>query len=224
MLAGTSLNPASAKCGQNRNTRGFTLVELLVSLTLLSLIAVLIVMAINGARIAKVRLEERSETARVLAVKRLLRRIISETNAVLRDPRQPEKYVYFEGTSKRLTLISSHTTAGQYGGLYVSKIIGDERAQSNSKDLTMHQSLLRRSKSAVQTQQSSSNTRPLLKKIENVRFRYFGKRLGQRTATWSNRWQQSRNLPRLVEMTVLFGANDHRKWLPITVTLEVGQN
>ena len=224
MLARTSLNPASANCGQYRNTSGFTLLELLVSLTLLSLIAVLIVMAINGARIAKARLEERSEVTRVLAVKRLLQRIISETSPALRDPRQLRKYIYFEGKPESLTLISGHSAAGQYGGLYVCDIGGEQTGKANAKELILQQSLLRRTNGVVQVQQLGGTKHSLLKNIEDVRFRYFGRRKGHRAASWSDRWQKSSALPRLVEMTVLFGAIDHRKSQSMTIALEVGQN
>lgn len=196
---------------------GFTLLELLIALTLLTVIASLLVNAVGSARQALNVVDRRVTQAPVPAVQSVLRRMLVEARP---NPGVPEKQIdpdrAFIGEPNKLTFVSSFVPQGQYGGLWRYEIAVDrsERA-GESSGVVLTQQLVRRASSAA--------GRPLrtvvLKEVRALSVRYFGAEDKDSPLQWQDAWRHPYRLPRVVSVGVTFVRADGRQWPTLVVAL-----
>lgn len=164
---------------------GFTLVELLVSLALLSLMSIYVLNALGI--IGKMReAETRIETAlKQDAVLRLFSWEVGSLAPVFVQSESNAAHLYFAASSDELTYATMADGTREVGGLHgVSWKVNDR------KQLVMERHLLR-------TPQGQPTNLILLDGVERVEFKFNEDQTS---------WQNDQSLPRTIKMTLIFSA------------------
>ena len=195
---------------------GFTLVELLIALTLLTVIASLLVNAVGSARQALNVVDRRVTQASVPAVQSVLRRLLVEARANSDATQRADPDRAFIGELNKLSFVSSFVPQGQYGGLWRYQIALDasERAGESSA-LVLTQQLVRPASSAA----GPPLRTVVLKEVRALRVRYFGAEDKDSAPQWQDVWRHPSRLPRLVSVDVTVARPDGRQWPPLMVAL-----
>ena len=182
-----------------RGARGFTLVEMLVALTLLALLAAMLLGALRfGVRSwdgAAARTEERDETA---AAQGVLRALLSEAST----PGPGAAPLMLVGDSRSLTFVAPWMRGPGGDGLhrFTLSVAGDALIFAW----------------APEDGASAGGTRALLEGVAEMRVAYFGAAAPAAPPLWRDRWEEGRDPPRLVRIEVAF-VDRVRTWPPLVV-------
>ena len=203
------------RCRQDAEA-GFTLLELLIALTLLAVTASLLVSAVGSARQALNVLDRRVAHGSVPAVQSVLRRLLAEARPDPDAVGHPNPNRAFTGETDRLAFVSGFVPQGQYGGLWRYEIAldaGEGAARTGALVLTQW----------VVRPESPAAGAPLRTTITNgvdaLRLRYFGAADKDDAPEWHDSWQHPSRPPRLVAVDVTFARTDGRQWTPLVVAL-----
>ncbi len=195
---------------QNRSTRGFTLIELLIGLTLLSFIMALL---FGGFRLAtrtwdavEIRTEE---TARRQATISLLRRVLSSVQP-LRFIRVHDQALAFIGEADRLMLVAPLSERTGLRSVELS-------FEPASGRFVLRDAPPPYSFDTLQNALANAEERILLDRLAEGRFTYYGIARPGEAPAWLDRWDYPDRLPKLIGISLSFGAND----LPIELVAEV---
>jgi general secretion pathway protein J len=195
---------------------GFTLLELLIALTLLALTTSLLVAAIGSARQALSVLDRRVAHATVPAVQSVLRQLLAEARPGLESAGRADPARAFAGEPDKVGFVSSFVPKGQYGGLWRYEIA--LAGEGGASALVLTQQLIRPGPAA---------TAPLrtvvITGIDALRFRYFGAADRDGAPMWQDGWHEPSRLPRLVAVDVTFARADGRQWSPLVVALPLAE-
>jgi general secretion pathway protein J len=185
-----------------KNTRGFTLLELLIGLTLLGfLLAVLF----GGFRLAakswdsvETRLEELS---REQMARTLLRRILTQMQPI-RWQKAQNQAMAFVGEAGRLRAIAP--VGGALGeGLHVIEFSLDHSGSTTfSGRLMFRHAAIDRENEDFAAGIPQAEDHVILDRLANARFQYFGSVKKGETAGWHESWNNTEELPRLVRIHI----------------------
>jgi general secretion pathway protein J len=201
--------------------RGFTLIEMLVSVTLMALIGVAIADSLRFARrsLQSVANSERGSWEMV-ATQRFLRHALesaepSMSGSVL------ESAVSLRGTETQLTFDAAGLRAMDEGVASVFDI-----RLANGRD---RKSLVVRWHPQTFDDDLASDTldetEVLLSDVQSVRWRYLPRDTGGSSATrddpWLDEWQGRSDLPAFVRLDVTFPSGSRRVWPPLIIQLRL---
>lgn len=202
---------------------GWTLVEMLVALVLLSLLTMLLMGSVYSSRQAIGQIQVRDGEMSVETVQNYLRHAISEARPIRQANSAPDTPL-IEGTGNRLRLITSYAPAGQFNGLYAIGLEAAFNERKRTYDLVETRTLHRPPSEPGAPEPARPFIRSrLLKDVRNVSFRYYGVQDEPEVRDWADKWTDLTRLPELVEMRVLFATGDNRSWLPLVIALPVGR-
>jgi len=196
---------------------GFTLMELLVALMLLALIALLLMEALRGGGQALRVVERNFSQLELRQVRNYLEDALASAVPHVFVPEGGATASPFHGGRRSLTFITNHTVAGQYAGLYVTRLMLRPGADGHS-DLWLDQYLFHRYSS--KDHRVSPRVR-LLRGVARLHFRYFGSLREGEPARWHDTWRNPRRPPDAVAFVVEFDKNDSRYWPVLVVSLRV---
>ena len=181
---------------------GFTLLELLVSLTLLSLLFLLVASGIQFGTKAW-RETELSDTSEVLGVQYTLRRLLSEARPIMIEGDEPNKQrVLFMGTENSIRFVSPMPPYVGAGGFYeIAIYLAGNRVE-------MSWNLFHRGDASSE---SAEQRITLINGVSQIHFAYFGLRETKESAKWYNDWQDLQYTPDLIRMRVDL-SNGSRPW------------
>jgi general secretion pathway protein J len=204
-----------------RNQAGFTLVEALVAVTLLSLLSIVLTRGLSFGIDAWARGSAHSDQlSRTLAVQGLLRDVMGQAYPYFlsSDPTRP--YVDFEGTSQSLALLAPAPVA--LGGAGRSRFRLSTAKRNGLSDLTMTS----REELATADGPSTVEKKTLLAGAASIEFAYFGTLRSETAARWHDQWTGQTALPRLLRIQVRFPEGDTRPWPDLVIapriTADVG--
>jgi general secretion pathway protein J len=182
-----------------RDERGFTLVELLVTLTLLALLMVLLFGGLRfGVRAWDGAQAHGNGADEMRVVQNLLRREIEQAYPSYdrTDPLNP--VVNFAGDADSMTFLAPTPYAtGSVGRAWITLAAARDR---NDRQLEIR---------AVPELAASRNdgwSSAILRHVSAVRFSYFA------NGRWNASWHGARTMPSLVRVHVEFAAGDRRAW------------
>ncbi|MEO1161017.1 MAG: prepilin-type N-terminal cleavage/methylation domain-containing protein [Pseudomonadota bacterium] len=181
---------------------GFTLVELLVAISLLAILSGLFVnTVVLSQRMANVS-DKLVSSQEIGAVERYLRRDLRQVFKIFQlDPEARKLQLVFRGRPDQLDLLLPANIDVEYGGLrYVSFLI-DEDGDAGPRLITRRQPGGAGGKTAVAIKTSEV---VLLESVSSLSFQYFGtgEENGRQTTGWFDAWDEADQLPRLVELNI----------------------
>ena len=201
-------------------TRGFTLLELLVALLLLSLIFILLTSGLQfGTRAWNVGQEEPNSTSEVMTVQKLLRRVLSEARPLMIEATPTvRRHVFFAGNQNSVRFIAPVPEHLGVGGFYeVALYLTDDGGSDNRLEMSWR--LFREAESSSGPQGEERRV-ALLDKVAQIQFAYFGRPQPQGAARWYDDWQDLKSLPDLIRMHVTLSGGE-QVWPDLTVATNV---
>lgn len=215
MIRSGSIRSLHAKA---REDRGFSLIEVLLTLFFLSMISTLIVYGMRGGSNATERARRLGEQSEIWAVQRYLRAAINGAQTLP----LPGSISVMNGELNRLTFVTSHTVAGQFGGFYVTTISTRPNSEKpEHSDLWIEQTLFHRHGNYFGEARDVMPRSNVLRGITGLELRYFGVLENGEAPGWSLTWDDASRLPELVEIYVDFGDGDHRIWPMLAVATAI---
>ena len=203
-------------------SRGFTLLELLVSMTLLGLILALLFGGLRtGNRVWEASDSRSDAVARIQTVHGFLRGRVSALTplgsaAVAGD----EPVAAFEGERTRLRFVAMLPSHFNVGGFQTIEVGLVEREGARDLGLAWWP-YLPGGEPPVEPDEDSSMV--LLEDVAEVAFDYFGAAGEDSMRAWTERWLDQPAPPELVRLTVAFRRGDRRYWPDLIIHPEIDQ-
>jgi general secretion pathway protein J len=215
--------------GAPRGARGFTLLELLVAMTLLALLAGLLFGGLSfGVRVWEKGDAELEKMAELQIAQGLIRRLISRALVTDLAKGEDEGAVIFEGTAEAVRFVGPAPAQSLPGGFYRLSIRADD--VSGKSRLVMSWRLLDPDERGAgagagagagtgEGEDEDENVVVLVENIADVSLAFFGadNEDGDGEPRWQDRWEDMPGLPLLVRMTVTFPEGDRRIWPELVV-------
>jgi general secretion pathway protein J len=195
-----------------RDQAGFSLVEVLVALVLLSLLSMVLFFSVRFGITAWRRGGERSDQIHTsMLVQDLLRRLIGQAYPLVLVEGAGSGRVDFAGTATSLDFLGPVPVALASGGRARFKLSIEGRGDHSDLVLTSRPELVADDASAELSRKT------LLATIEAGEFAYFGVTQPQSAALWHERWSGELSLPALVRLRLRFARSDPRLWPDLTI-------
>ncbi len=198
--------------------RGFTLIEILVAMTLLGIVMVLLFGGLRvGTRVWESGDESAEELARLEIVQGFIRRHLSQAYPLVVSDSRGERRISFEGKPDTLEFTSpmpAHLGVGGFHRLVLS-VAGD----GADKRLVMRRRLFQSGMDdAVEPPDAEDETESvLLERISSAAFSYYGAIDADAEPEWRDTWEEARSPPLLVRLDVTFPEGDRRYWPELVV-------
>ena len=207
-----------------RSSRGFTLIEMLIAMTLLGIMVVLLFSSLKIAaeswNAGEAKIVEVNKKAVVYqffkrhltTIRPLFDPVLSQGGDVDQLP-QPA----FQGQSQRLRFVAALPVSAARKGLQVFEIAADSREPST---------LLVALSPYQQTEPSQPEQVVLLEHIKAFSFSYFGKKEEGGASAWLDEWTGADRLPQLIKVSILL--EDGSYWpdmvIPVKINAQVTIN
>jgi len=196
-----------------RTDRGFTLVELLVALALMTLV----VLSLNGSLYFGARAWEggnqaSEELMRVRLVQTFLRRRIeaAELKPVLL--RQNSGHRLIEGSADQFLFSALLPTQIGIGGYYEFRIFQeDDKLLLRWLPYYANENL---------AQDEDRRTTVLASNVANIEFAYADRAASDDRTVWSDQWDEEKTLPLLVRLRVEFTADARVEWPELVIKVQ----
>ena len=202
--------------------RGFTLLELLVAITLLGVLIAALFGALRlGARVWETGEARLDANGRVQVAQEFLRRQLSQAMPLLEvtgDPAASGRLL-FEGDQDRLRFVSLLPEHLGAGANLMELAVRDPAHVGAPGDLVIRWQQLELSSEAGPARESEEQI--LIEGIESLEITYFSGAPAEAKPTWWQEWRQQRSLPSLVRVRVGFPDGDGRSWPELMVALMV---
>jgi general secretion pathway protein J len=196
--------------------RGFTLVELLVGLSLMSLLAVTLIGAMRTGLITWRGVARHAEKLdQIMVAQSQLRKLIGAAYPMHIRSNDSMGHVVFDGTSTSLRFLSTAPVAVQGGGRGIFLLSVVPRGNGFALTVTSRPELEARSHKG----QPASVT--LVEGLEYMSFAYFGRRRDDRVSAWHDNWQAHVELPLLVRIDARFAGHSSQRWPSFVVRPQI---
>ena len=196
---------------------GFTLLELLIAITLLGLLMAALFGGLRlGAR-AWERGEERlDESARLQGVQNFLRERLGEAYPLSIDDQAGRPLLAFEGSGEALRFV---TLMPEHLGIGFAEFLLAVADRGDAKDLVVQWHRFDNPQDARgASDEDEPQTKVLLEEIEALEIAYYGALQRGQPAIWQEQWFEARvDMPRLVRIRVVFPEDDRRYWPDLIV-------
>ncbi len=203
--------------------RGFTLVELLVAITLLGLLSLVLFGGLRfGTRAWEAGNAAAERFAEIEVVQGLLRRQIAQATLPKSWDQNARKSAAFVGEPDRIRFVAPAFGRVGIGGLYSFELALRDADSGQKLELSWR---LYRPDEAPEFDREPSETsgrRALLEGIEQASFGYYGSSDPAESALWQDRWDEATQLPSLVSLKIAFPEVDPRFWPELVINTRTG--
>ncbi len=202
----------------SRLQKGFTLLEVLIALTLLGLMMTVLFGGLRFAGRGWDAAENRTQAAQErFLVQRFLRRQLARTRPVARDTGDGIYKLAFEGGAESLSFVSPLPAHRGVGGLYVFTL-AVERGSEVDRLVTHYH---RFQEDQDQDDPTEAETEVLVNAVEQVTFAYYGLPEGEDEPLWRDDWEDQPRLPELVRLDILSADDEPGFWPSLLVPLRL---
>jgi len=205
-------------CGGRSTEAGFTLVEVLVAITLLALLMALLAGGLRlGARVWEREGIQGAQAAEMQIIHDFLRRLLQQTYP---SQASGKTHLVFDGKGNALSFVAPLPSHVGYGGFYNVKIFiksGPTNRQLVLRYILRHPDIIPSTVSGA-----VSGETVLLNDIEDLEIRYFGPTLDSGPQTWHAEWLNKNRLPDLIQLNVRFPYADTRIWPSLITAPMIG--
>ena len=207
---------------RQRRDGGFTLLELIVAMTLLGLIVALLFGGLRfGARVWEAADQRIDESSELQVVQSFMRRRLGQATPLALPDSRVTRRVAFEGTPESVTFAALMPAHLGLGGFYWLSFYADE--SSDGRRLVASWRLFQPERDAFAEAEAVEKT-VLVDRISAVEFSYFGPRDRGQSPEWRDRWEEIGSLPTLVSVRVSFAGSDGRSWPGLVVAPMLNRN
>ena len=190
---------------------GFTLVELLVTLALMSLLSVIVLGSLRfGIRAWQREAVHADSIDRVRHAATMLRSLIEDAYPYYAAGSDARGRIEFQGTSESLNFLAPAPLA--LGG------IGRSRFRVFLERHDSQQDLMLSSEPELASGTSARATARLVDNVKAVTISYFSGTASAKEVAWQREWTLPSRLPQLVRVDVQFHEGDARAWPEFMVT------
>ena len=173
---------------------GFTLIETVISLTLLSFITIIgyqgLVFGMNQWRNGHDKMQHQYDYHQALG---WMRDKLGSAEKVTRIGSDDRAYL-FEGMPDSVEFVGRYDRTRR-GGLYVSKVFIDTRDHSINVSYYLHHPDIARNIDSHAPERVA-----LLANVSAIRFSYYGRKFGAKKKGWHDSWREQDSLPQLLKL------------------------
>jgi general secretion pathway protein J len=201
---------------------GFTLLELLVSLSLLIIMLALINGALRFGRQAWAVSDEVERAQNIDALRNLLDQRLAEALPLASWDERGVARSSLQGTSDQLSFVTAMPSRnGMPAGLFALTL----RLISAAGLVGQPLALEFRPLTSIATAPAAPGHQPvLIEKVAQLSIRYYGLPERGGDVQWLDGWQGRTGFPRLIAIGVRFPAGDPRTWPTLTTELKLASN
>jgi general secretion pathway protein J len=187
---------------KHNHTKGFTLVEMMISLTLLSMITVI---GYQGLQFSARQWQRGNDSMRFQydyfqAVSWIRNKIGASENVMM--PGSSDYSYFFTGSSDSVEFVARFNRTRR-GGLYVNKIFHHENDNKIYVSYYLHHPGINGKAINALPEQVA-----LLSNVKSIRFSYYGRKQG-RNAYWHDNWGDLNSIPRLIRVDIENDTGEH---------------
>jgi len=181
---------------KRRNADGFTLIETVISLVLLSFITIIgyqgLIFGVNQWRNGHDKMQFQYDYHQAIG---WMRDKLGSAEKVTRIDRDDRVYL-FEGMRNSVSFVARYDRTRR-GGLYVSKVFFDELDHSIYVSYYLHHPDI-----AASIDGDAPERVALLANVAAIRFSYYGRKLGSKKKGWHDSWHNQNSLPQLLKLEI----------------------
>lgn len=195
-----------------KNLEGFTLLEVLIAMSLLSIMGVLLYGSINIGTRSWNTGEKRAENAtQMLIVQNYLRSSIANIRPLMDVISDEEPVFSFQGTNQSLQFVSTLPQSATRGGLYrFTMKPGDSE---NNKLVLSIEPFYR----TLDKETAKIKDVELLRNLETIELTYYGpENAGALEARWVDNWEDQEFLPQIIKLDLQIEGDQF--WPPLVIT------
>lgn len=194
---------------------GFTLLELLIAITLLGLLIAALFGGLRLGAAAWERSEERlDESARLQVVQNFLRERLAQAYPLSADDEAGGFRLAFAGTGDALRFV---TLMPEYLGTGFAEFVLAVDDQSDPKNLILRWRRFDYPAGSPGPDAEEPQVKVLMEQIAALEIAYYGALGRGDTAAWREQWLDAAAMPDLVRLRVIFPPDDRRSWPDLIV-------
>ena len=201
---------------------GFSLIEVIVALALLSLITGLLANSIRGTRNILAAVARNTAAGASVPAQNYLRSAFAQTVPATPGFTTGARTAALEGDGARVAFKTSYAPKGQFEGLYRVEVrLEPGPARASGSDLVVIQTLVRPSADGDEAAPPGQRS-TLASNVSAISFSYYGVDLSQPGDwQWLGSWSSPDKLPRLVRLEVTFAPGLGQSWQPLEFPLQL---
>jgi general secretion pathway protein J len=205
--------PAMYPGSRSLKPQGFTLVELLVGLTLMALVSIILFGGMRfGMRAWETGGERIERTTRIELVQTLLRRQLGQARLPSNSAGKPP--VAFSGQRDRVTFVAPSAKHGEASDAFVFVLRWSDTGQRSHLNLAWTPL---QPPASAETVRGAESAARLIEDVATVELAYYGALDPKRPAQWWDEWDGANGLPALMRLRLTFPEGDSRRWPDLIV-------
>jgi general secretion pathway protein J len=212
---------------RGRSVAGFTLLELLVAMTVLGILTALLASGLSfGTRVWEREQGQLDQWAELQSAQDVIRRTVLQSLPLSAPSTDGTEAVAFVGTNNSIDFLGPPAAQSIVGGIYQYRLLIRTGARGprlvltwrlRSPDSTQRKDKLRSRPVVRHGETDDSNQVVLMDRITLAEFSYFGAVDQDTQPRWRDSWQDASKLPLLVRVRVTFPPDDRRKWPELVI-------
>lgn len=212
------MTDSDTSCHNGSRQSGFTLLEMLIAMTLLALVMAMVFGALRlGARAWEASDTSATNLARLEAVHGFLRRSLAASATVLASDDRGKRQILFTGDADGLefvTLMPPYLGIGGYHRLTLT-VAGEGK----DRRLRLHRRLYQGGGDGTDVGAAAGDGEEtvLMEGIAGIELSYFGALDSTSEPQWHEGWREAAALPELIRLRVRFVKDDRRRWPELVV-------